>query len=294
MLTIKQIQAFYWVARLGTLNKAAEKLHITQSAATKRLQEVEAMATSPLFEAGGRKNVLTPKGQELVAECEKLFASLDELDLLKGATQQPAKIVHVGLTELTAVTWFGRFIKEVKKTYPSVTMQPELDLSTLLLQRLEEGRLDFAILPDPPPLDGLMRIELGSVPFGWFAAPGTFDPGRTYSLQELARYPVIEQSAHSIVTELCGQLWDQAGVEPERIYGGNNIHALAGLIAAGVGISCLPMAMFAQELERGELTLINTTPAAPQVPYHFCFLRHLHAALGYGVSDIAKRAFSLV
>jgi len=291
MLTIKQIQAFYWVARLGTLNKAADKLYITQSAATKRLQEVEAIAAAPLFETGGRKNQLTSKGQELMLECEKLFASLDELDLLKGATAQPARIVHVGLTELTALTWFGRFIKEMKKIFPTVTIQPQLDLSSVLRQRVEEGRLDFAILPNPPSAQGLERVELGSVQFGWFAAPGTFDPARTHTLRELASVPVIEQSAQSIITELCAQLWESEGVQPERIYGGNNVNALAALISAGAGISCLPIALFKQEIARGELHLIETVPGGPQVPYHFCFRQHLHSALGYGVADIAKRSF---
>jgi DNA-binding transcriptional LysR family regulator len=293
MLTIKQIQTFYWVARLGTLNKAAEKLYITQSAATKRLQEVEAIAAAPLFEAGGRKNALTAKGRELMHECERLFSSLEELDLLRGATQQPARLVHVGLTELTALTWFGRFIKEMKKIYPSVTIQPEIDLSSLLRQRVEAGQLDFAILPDPPNVEGLTRMQLGTVPFGWFAAPGTFAPDVAHPLRDLAAYTVIEQSANSIITELCAQLWENAGVQPERIYGGNNVNALAGLISAGVGISCLPVTMFTQEIERGQLQLVNTTPAAPQVPYHFCFLKHLHSALGYGVADIARRSFSL-
>ncbi len=293
MLTIKQIQAFYWVARLGTLNKAAEKLYITQSAATKRLQEVEAIAVTPLFENGGRKNAVTQKGHELMRECERLFELLEELDMLKGATQQPARLMHVGLTELTALTWFGRFIREMKDVYPAVTIQPEIDLSTLLRQRLEDGRLDFSILPDPPNVEGLVRMPLGTVPFGWFAASGTFDKTKVYSLRELATYTVIEQSSKSIITELCALLWQNAGVQPERIYGGNNVNALAGLISAGIGISCLPIAMFTQEIERGQLQLVKTEPTAPQVPYHFCFLKHQNTALGYSVADIARRSFSL-
>lgn len=293
MLSIKQFQAFYWVARMGTLAKAAEKLHITQSAATKRLQEVEAIAATPLFEAGGRKNILTAKGQALMEGCEQLFASLEELELLKGPAQQPARIIHVGLTELTAMTWFGRFIKEMKNVFPTVTIQPELDLSSLLMQRLEEGRLDFAILPEPPQRDGLVRMELGAVAFGWFAAPGSFDPRKTHQLRELASAPVIEHSTSSIIAVMCGQLWESIDVVPERIYGGNNVNALAGLIAAGVGVSCLPVALFKREVEQGELQLVATAPAAPMVPYHFCFKKHVHAALGYGVGDIAKRSFAI-
>jgi len=154
---------------------------------------------------------------------------------------------------------------------------------------MEEGRLDFAILPAPPNAEVLVRMELG----GWFAAPGTFAPGVSHSLRDLAAFTVAEQSVNSIITELCTQFWENVGVHPERIYGGNNVNALAGLISVVVGISCLTVALFTQEIERGQLQLILTTPAAPKGSYHFYFLRHLHSALGYGVADIAKRSFSL-
>ena len=293
MLTVKQIEAFYWVARLGTLNRAAERLHITQSAATKRLQEVESIAAAPLFEGNGRKNLLTPKGREMVRECEKLLSQFDELDAVKKAARQPARIVHVGLTELTALTWFPRFIVEVKRRHPEVTIQPEIDLSSLLLKKLEAGKLDFAFLPDPPPADGLVRMELGAVPFGWFAAPGTFEAGLTYSLKDLAAYPVIEQGSNSIITELCARLWETAGIQPTRVYGGGNVNALAGLISAGVGISCLPVAMFEQSARAGRLQMVPTKPEAPSVSYFCCFLKNMHSALGYGVTDLARKSYSL-
>ncbi len=291
MLTIKQIEAFYWVAKLGTLNKAADKLHITQSAATKRLQEVEAISTAPLFDAGGRKNLLTPKGNELVAECEKLFELLDELDMLRSEAKQPARILHVGMTELAALVWFPRFIRRMKEIYPSITVHPEIDNSAPIRHKVEMGQLDFAILPDPAPADDLARVALGLVPFGWFAAAGTFEPGSTQSLRDLAAFPVIEQNPDSIITELCAQLWQSAGVKPERIYGGNSVHTLAGLISAGVGISCLPIVMFKQEMLRGELQLVATRPAAPSVTYYCCFLKHMHSALGYAIADIARSSY---
>lgn len=293
MLTIKQLQAFYWVSRLGTLSKAAAKLHITQSAATKRLQEVEALARFDLFENEGRKDRLTPKGKELVKECESLFTLLDQLEMLKGTSNLPARTLHVGLTELTALTWFPDFIKLMKKTYPSITIQPEIDLSTLLYMKVKEGGLDFAFLPDLSPDEGLAKIAIGNIAFGWFAAPGTFAPECSHDLKSLAEMTVIEQSANSIITELCAQLWENAGVQPMRVYGGNNVNALAGLISAGIGISCLPVAMFEHEINRGTLHLVTTTPEAPSVTYNCYFLKHLHSALGYTISEIAKQAYQL-
>ena len=289
MFTIKQLETFYWVGRLGTVAKAAEKLHVTQSAVTKRLQEVEAYVAAPLFEREARKNLLTPVGKDLLAESEHLFELLERLEKMKGLTQQPTRTLHIGLTELTALTWFPSFLMRMKGVYPTVTVQPEIDLSSLLLHKVLEGRLDLAILPDMPLTEGLARVPIGNVQFGWFSGPGTFPPGEAQTMSSLASRPVVEQSEHSIITMLCSKIWESVGVRPERLYGGNNVNALAGLVAAGVGISCLPVSLFEKELEQGKLALVETNPPAPSVAYSCYFLKYPHAALGYGVAEIARQ-----
>jgi DNA-binding transcriptional LysR family regulator len=288
MLTIKQLQTFFWVARLGTVSKAAERLHVTQSAATKRLQELEAVAAVPLFEPGGTKGRLSLKGKEMLADCERLLNLVDQLERIKKSSEAPAPTLRIGLGELTALTWFPAFLRRMRAVHPTVTVQPEIDMSTILRGKVAENRLDFAIIPDPAPSDDLTRVFLGHAQFGWFAAPGTFRKGVVHPLHELAARPVIEQSENSIITTLCARLWEGAGVNPERIYGGNNVVALAGLISADVGVSCLPTALFEGEVAQGRLQLVETSPPAPEVGYYCCFLKS-NSALGYSVANIARQ-----
>ncbi|SOZ19506.1 LysR family transcriptional regulator [Cupriavidus taiwanensis] len=289
MLTIKELETFYWVARLGTLEKAAVKLHVTRSAVTKRLREVEESASMPLFEGDNRKNLLTPAGKELLGECERLLEVLARLEKMKGLTQQPARTLHAGLTELSALTWFGAFLKRMKSVYPTVTVQPEIDFSSLLQAKVEDGRLDLAILPELPSSSSLASVDIGHVQFGWFTGPGIFPTGEKLSLRDLAAQPVIEQSEHSIITRLCARLWEDYGLQPERIYGGNNVVALAGLVAAGVGISCLPVSLFSKEVAQGKMELIETSPPAPSVRYVCVFPQHPNAEMGYSVAEIARQ-----
>jgi len=288
MLTIKQLQAFYWVARLGTLSRAAEKLHVTQSAMTKRMQEAQAAAARPLFERKGRNSQLTQFGRELQAECDTLFESLRAFDELKKLEHQPVRLLRVGLTEMVALTWFADFLRRMKRVYPLITVQPEIDLSLILQDKVEQGRLDLSIVPDVRTSDTLVQVGVGEVQFGWFAAPGVFASGAVHSLQALATQPVIEQSENSIITAACGRLWESAGVWPERIYGGNSVKALAGLISAGVGISCLPIALFKNEVRAGTLDLIRTASPAPSISYSCCFLKNADATLGHRVSEVAR------
>lgn len=292
MLTINQLKTFYWVGRLGTLAKAADMLHITQSTATKRLQELAQISDGALFEKSSRKNFLTARGKELMLECEKMFELLEQLEATKKSNRQPARTLYMGLSEVTALTWFPSFLRKMKDVYPTVTVQPEIDQSETLRRKVEDGRLDFAIIPEAKEQDGLEKVLVGKVEFDWYAAPGMFDEDIAYSLPQLADKPVVEQSEHSIITILCSQLWESAGVRPERIYGGNNIVALAGLISAGVGVSCLPTPLFIGDVEKGKLQRVKTTAPIPHVGYYFCFLKHPHSALGYNIASIAQQTCS--
>lgn len=289
MLSVKQIETFYWVAKLGTVQRAADKLHITQSAATKRLKDVEAKSAAPLFEEGGKKARLTAKGHEMLTLCESLLESIGRLQSYWDADRQVARVLHIGLTELVALTWFPAFLREMHDLYPNLILRPYVDISGPLQEQVIDGRLDLAILPEPELPAFVARIALGSASFAWFCRPGQFDSRRTVSLRELGTVPVIEEISLSMVTILSSRAFESAGVDPERICGGNNAVAMGGLVAAGVGVGLLPVDLFRRQLQNGLMQIVTTEPGVPAVRYDAIFLKQSQSALGYMVADVARR-----
>ncbi|MGJ7499380.1 LysR family transcriptional regulator [Variovorax sp. ZT5P49] len=289
MLTVKQIETFYWVAKLGTVQRAADKLHITQSAATKRLQDVEAKSAAPLFEGGGKKARLSGKGHEMYALCEGLLDSIGRLQAYQDAGRQMARVLHIGLTELVALTWFPEFLQQMRASFPNVILQPHVDMSGPLQEQVIDGRLDLAILPEPELPASVARMTLGSARFAWFCRPGEFDSKRTVPLRELSTVPVIDQAPVSIITIMSSRSFESAGVNPERICGGNNAVAVGGLVAAGVGVSLLPVDLFRQQVQNGLMQIVMTDPPVPAVRYDAIFLKQSHAALGHVVAEVARR-----
>src|ERR1700744_5848725 len=79
VITLKQLEAVYWVARLGTFAAAADRLHTTQSAISKRVNELEVFFSTPLFDRSHRAPRLTPKGRELLDTAEEMLQSRDRL-----------------------------------------------------------------------------------------------------------------------------------------------------------------------------------------------------------------------
>jgi DNA-binding transcriptional LysR family regulator len=289
MLSVKQIETFYWVAKLGTVQRAADKLHITQSAATKRLKDVEAKSAAPLFEEGGKKARLSAKGHEMLTLCESLLESIGRLQSYWDADRQVARVLHIGLTELVALTWFPAFLREMHDLYPNLILRPYVDISGPLQEQVIDGRLDLAILPEPELPAFVARIALGSASFAWFCRPGQFDSRRTVSLRELGTVPVIEEISLSMVTILSSRAFESAGVDPERICGGNNAVAMGGLVAAGVGVGLLPVDLFRRQLQNGLMQIVTTEPGVPAVRYDAIFLKQSQSALGYMVADVARR-----
>lgn len=289
MITIKQVEAFYWVAKLGTVQRAASKLHVTQSAATKRLQELERISAAPLFDSSGRKAALTPKGQELLELCENFLAATARLEEVKASAKHVARVLHIGITELVALTWFPSLVRRLKGVYPQVTLQPDVDLSASLRDKVLDGRLDLAVLPEAYIVPAMASVRLQSVQFGWICPSGAFDGKAVVSLQDLAALPLIEQDAGSGLTALCETLFAQAGIQPQRVSGSNSLVALAGLVEAGMGASCVPLHLFEQEIRQKRLQHVRTDPPAPGITYFAAFLKQHQAALGYAVADIARQ-----
>lgn len=289
MINFKQVEAFYWTLKLGTQQRAATRLFITQSAATKRLQELEKQACLPLFEASGHKAHLSAKGVELLEACGGLIGSMARLEALRGASRQTIRTIRMGFTELVTLTWFSAFVASVKAVHPDVSLHPDVDLSASLQKKLLDGDLDLVVIPEDYVTPAMTAIALQSIEFAWLAPARQFTENTTISLKELASWPIIVQGAHSGITQRCEQLFAQAGIEFNHVYGSNSLFALVALVRAGVGVSCLPKDLFADELERGELQEIAVEAPQTIVNYQLAFLKHGQNVLTESLAALASQ-----
>src|SRR3546814_17730001 len=114
MFSIKEIEAFYWTARLRTIQNAALKLSVTQSALSKRIQKLQEFTPEPLFIRQGSRLLLTNHGDAIFRHAQRVLTSLATLDDMKSASHKLRRTLRIGVTELTALTWFGSFVKELR------------------------------------------------------------------------------------------------------------------------------------------------------------------------------------
>ena len=109
-MNIKQLETFYWAAKLGSFTAAAERLNATQSTVSMRIQDLEQTLDSALFDRSQRTARLTAKGRELMGYAEKLLSLVAEIQERISAPESIPGFLRLGVAEVVSTTWLPRFI----------------------------------------------------------------------------------------------------------------------------------------------------------------------------------------
>lgn len=267
MITFKQLEAIYWVAKLGGFYQAAQKLHTTQSAISKRIQELEGAFDTPLFDRTLRTARLTEKGEEMYAIATRFLAERDDVVERFQRPETVERRLRIGVTELTAMTWFPKLVGLINLHYPRVVLEPEVDASVSLREKLLAGELDLAVVPELPDDSRIATKPVGRVRNAWMAKPGLLKHGQTYRVHELASHRLLMQGDRS-ATGLAYERWFRSfGLSPAKTLVSNNLIAIIGMTVSGLGISHLPRECMSPLLEAGLLEAVEVIPALPEVRY---------------------------
>jgi len=267
MMTFKQLEAIYWVARLGGFSAAASRLHTTQSAISKRIQELEAAFDMPLFDRSLRTARLTDKGEEMFLLAKRL---LEQRDAAVEALSRPGVLqrrVRLGVTELTAMTWLPRLVRLIQDFYPKVVIEPDVDLSMSLRDKLLANEVDLIVVPDAFQDDRFVSRQVGSVASAWMCKPDLLDSGRPIRIQELAQQRLLIQGDRSGTGIIYSSWFQSHDVELPNTIISNNMIALIGMTVAGLGVSYLPLQCLSSLIEDGSLAVLRVSPALPRVHY---------------------------
>jgi DNA-binding transcriptional LysR family regulator len=267
MLTFKQLEALYWVVQAGGFSQAAQKLHTSTSAVSKRVHELEASFDLELFDRTQRTARLTEKGEEMFVLARKLLEHRDAAIDQIGKPEVIERRVRIGVTELTAMTWLHRLVEAIQRYYPKVTIEPDVDASGNLKDKLLTDELDLVLVPDVFAEAHLPSHVVGRFSSVWMCKPGFVEPGKRFRLHELAsRRLLLQGSKTGAGTALNGWM-KSLGVQPSDVIIVNNLVAMMGLTMSGLGIGCMPEECMAPMVANGSLMVIPCTPAPPEMTY---------------------------
>lgn len=286
-MTLKQIEAFVWVVRLGTFAAAAKRLNTSQSTMSTRVLELESTLGAALFDRQSAPARLTPRGRDLLPLAERMLALHAQIVGTMGDPHSLKGVMKVGVAEFVALSWLPQWVNRANQLFPGVVLEIDVDLTLSLQQKLADDVLDMALLPGPTAQASLVQKDLGSVEFSWMAHPGLGVPGGPLSPADLQRFPVILLSFHSNLHAVLKNWFEVAGVSLERIDVCNSMTTVASMTRAGVGISYLPTGYHAEDISAGRLRIIHTQPALDPLNYAAVYRKDRHTVLAELLSDLA-------
>ena len=258
-IEIRHLRLVVAIVDTGTLARAARRLHLTPSALSHQLRDLETRLRTPLFKREDRRMVPTDAGSSLLAVAQRVLADLDQMETAfrAGDHASAAGTIRITTQCYTCYHWLPRIIADFAKEWPDVTIHivPEATRSpheavsdarvdvAIVYDHLDAGSLQYTFLFD----DDLVAVMSPSHPL----AKSALVHPRELSGQHLILYD-ISPSESFVQRHILGP----EAVVPAKLSRVPLTEAILELVRANLGISILARWAVAPQVASGELVAV--------------------------------------
>lgn len=270
-LDIDGIQAFVLIAELGGFQKAAEKLGLTQTALTRRIQRLEGYLGLKLLDRTTRSVALTAVGRDFLPQAKRLVDELTlSVDRLKGMSHSSAGDVTLACLTSVAYQRLPAIVRLYARTYPGNSVRILDRTGTLAVEAVKQGHAEFGLTILPTREADLVEQALFEDPFMLFCL-------KTHPMSALRRATWNDLRGTDLIT-FGGTSGNRLLIDYQlarkrlAVRGRFEVEHLSialGLVSEGVGVAILPASTL----------LAETHPEVRQIPL---------------VNPVIKRAIGLI
>ena len=250
-LNLEQLRTFLVVHRTGGVGRAAQALNLTQPAVTARMKALEESLGTRIFDRDGGPGRLTKRGEMLLRHAQTLEALADRIE---REIVDPAGIeghLRIGASETIAQSWLPGFILALYREFPNLQIEFNVDVSVNLRKALIAREIDLAFLLGPISDHTVSNLVLPSFPLGWYA-DAAIDPGDPAAARLFDR-PVITYARNTRPYRDVRDLVSTRLGPDVALFPSSSLSATIRLVASGLGVSPLPVALAEGPHREGEL-----------------------------------------
>jgi DNA-binding transcriptional LysR family regulator len=191
--TLRQMRAFVALAKTGNFTLAAQYMHVTQSALSGLIKELEQTLGVRVVDRSTRRVSLTDTGNELYPLFSQMIADLDRaLANIADQAQLKKGIVRVAVPQLMACTLLPQVIAAWRLRYPDIGISLSDSPVEAVTTRVLSGETDFGIGPERDNAPQLEARELMEMPFEAVVPPDhPLAQHSRLAWSDLAPYPLI-------------------------------------------------------------------------------------------------------
>jgi DNA-binding transcriptional LysR family regulator len=248
-MELRQLRYVEAVARHRHFTRAADELHVAQSALSHQIRRLEAELGTDLFSRNSRSVTVTEAGE---AVAERARGVLDQVDGLRHEVDELRGLVRgelgVGATlpagQIDVPTVLVRF----SEAYPGIEVELQEGTAGDMMGYLLDGRIDVAfslLANEPPPEVAVEQLGEEEIVAAFPAGQGP-DPERV-TAAELSRHSLITPRSGSAIKQAVDELFARAGRTMEVSLESGDPFLLRCLVSAGFGAAILPASLTRRE-----------------------------------------------
>ena len=259
-LEIRHLQLVDAIAETGTVTAAAGRLHVTQSALSHQLRDIESRLGVTLFERLGRRMVLTPAGARVRESARTILQDLANAELELRNLNGNGGTIRLCTQCNTGYHWLPPLLKQFHSRHPSTDVQICVEATKRPLEALLAGEIDLAIMTNPVrdrrvTVTELFRDELVAI----VAPSHPWASERWIKVSAFATEHLIIYSADPTDSYAFRYVLSPAGVTPARVSAVPLTEAIVELVKAGLGIGMVARWAVEPAVRAGQLAAVRIT-----------------------------------
>lgn len=257
ILELRQLQYFVHVARLQHVTKAAEELHVAQSAVSRQIHRLEEELGIRLFMQRGRNVQLTPVGQLFLRRAETLLGDLDRaVAEIHEFLDPEAGEIRLGFPHSLGINLIPQVVAAFRKLHPNVKFRFRQGMYPSLIRDVADAEVDLAFISPYPEKNDYVtgEVVLTEELFAILPENHRLALKDSIHLNELKDENFVLFSSGYSLRPIVWEACKAAGFTPKIGFEGEETETIRGLVAAGMGVSLLP-----------EMALYETSSMMPAV-----------------------------
>jgi len=250
-MDINALKAFIQVAELRSFSAAAEKLHVTQPAISKRISHLETQLGVKLINRIGRSITLTQAGDTLLPRAKTVLMELDDMRRqIKDLTGHVTGTLNLGISHHMGLRRLPPVLAEFSRTFPAVNLDIAFLDSEVAYEGVLSGKIQLGIITLAQEASAKVITQtIWNDPLNFVVGPDHPLAGSTLlTLDELTNHQAILPGLHTFTGRLVKALFDANKLDLAVRMSTNYLETIKMMVSIGLGWSVLPTSMLDEGL----------------------------------------------
>lgn len=256
-MDLRQLQYFSRIAECGSFREAATRANVAQSALSRHMRTLEEELGVTLMDRHARGIRLTPEGEKLKRRADTILREVEETRAEMTATKaNPRGTVTIGASPTTSRLLYARLAEATSKRFPGIDLQMTEGASYFLLEGMDTGRIDLAIMVSPEVRDYLSNEELVTEKVYLVGSPRQAEmPRPPCSIADLAGRPMVLFSRPSGGRTQLENIAAAHDIALDVRFEAGSPDVIKDFVRRGLAYAVMPYSSVFKEVERGELVV---------------------------------------